>query len=65
MLTFTINTSETSCHFQNCDYNSDGKCLSYEHRLDCLSISLGVLCAESLEKSLSQKISKKKKDFPE
>jgi hypothetical protein len=65
MLTFTVNTTENSCHFGNCDYNIDGKCQSYQHRLDCLTISLEVLCAEENEKDLIEKISKNKKDFLE
>lgn len=64
MLTFTINTSEDSCHFEHCRYYEDGKCLSYRHRLDCLEIALRTLCAESLLNDLSEKISKIKKEFP-
>lgn len=65
MLTFTINTTENSCHFEHCRYNSEGGCLSYAHRLDCIEIALKTLCAESYLKDVSEKISKNKKDFPD
>lgn len=65
MLTFTINTTENSCHFEHCRHYLDGECLSYSHRLDCLAIALRVLGAEALETDLFKKISKNKKDFPD
>lgn len=65
MLTFTTNTIENKCHFEHCRYYFSGECLSYSHRLDCLAIALRVLCAEANEEALSEKISKKKKDFPD
>ena len=63
MLNFTVNCMENKCNFENCPYNSDGECTHYEHRLDCISIFLRIFCAEGQEKSISEKISKKKKDF--
>ena len=63
MLNFTAKCTENECHFDNCPYNSENNCTNYEHRLDCLSIYLRIFCAEDQEKTLIEKISKKKKEF--
>ena len=64
MQDYITNFIANECHFTNCDYYSEGKCLNYKHRLDCVLIASRTLCLESIESDLFKKIFENKKEFP-
>lgn len=45
-MTVDIDLQSKGCNFQFCRYNENGKCTNDVARLDCLEVSLAVLCIE-------------------